>query len=170
MIKTRRISESNSQARRAADIAGLIFFFTGAACLLWLTFNQSAPVPDLMVRCLRILAGSGAFAIPVILMFVGTMFLVGYDRLAFNHSTAGSRTGRSTQRALPPGLDDEEEPAPKKRALFSFLGRSQETTDDGPPTADGEKGRREEGETTHHSPLTIHSDFPTPNAQRPAPK
>ncbi len=90
MVKSRSLSNAGSSSRRAADILGLVFFFTGAACLLWLTFNQSAPVPDIMVRCLRILAGSGAFAIPVILMFIGAMFLVGYDRLAFNHSTAGS--------------------------------------------------------------------------------
>ena len=89
MVKSRTFSESPGN-RRAADIAGLAFFFTGAACLLWLTFTQAAPVPDMMVKFLRILAGAGAYAIPVILMFVGAMFLVGYDRLAFNHSSAGS--------------------------------------------------------------------------------
>src|SRR5687768_7148854 len=265
MVKSRSLSSAGSSSRRAADILGLVFFFTGAACLLWLTFNQSAPVPDMMVRFLRILAGSGAFAIPVILMFVGAMFLVGYDRLAFNHSTAGSailflafvtarhisalggdmpslaenpgpvmqaggviggafgilfvkllgittsylllialacvavvliverpfvevlhfvfqkpanaglavakqgaglvkqktigsKTAKPARKALPPGFDDEaEDPEPKKRSLFSFLGNRPES-----------ESSKEEAESVIRHPSSVESQRPNdPTTQRP---
>lgn len=90
MVKTRPAAGSVSNSRRFYDIAGLGLFFVGAACLLWLTWPQNAPVPNVMERMLRLLAGSGAYVVPVILMFIGSMFLIGYERMSFSHSTYGS--------------------------------------------------------------------------------
>jgi len=78
------------RSRRFYDMVGLSLFFAGAACLLWLTWPQSAPVPNTMERFLRLLAGSGSYVVPLILMFIGSMFLIGYERISFTHSTYGS--------------------------------------------------------------------------------
>jgi len=90
MVKARRTPDAAPRSRRASDLTGLLFFFTGAACLLWLTWPQHALLSDSVDRGLRLLAGTGAYVIPVILMFVGAMFLVGFERLAFSHSSYGS--------------------------------------------------------------------------------
>src|SRR5438128_1275415 len=90
MVKARRPPMPESRSRRYYDLVGLAFFFVGAACLLWLTLPQNGAIPQAMDDVLRLLAGSGAYVIPVILMFVGTMFLVGYERMSFSHSTIGS--------------------------------------------------------------------------------
>lgn len=90
MVKTRPAAGPMPKSRRFYDIAGLGLFFVGAACLLWLTWPQNAPVPNVMERMLRLLAGSGAYVVPVILMFIGSMFLIGYERMSFSHSTYGS--------------------------------------------------------------------------------
>jgi S-DNA-T family DNA segregation ATPase FtsK/SpoIIIE len=90
MVKTRPAMKTMPHSRRFYDIAGLALFFVGAACLLWLTWPQNAPVPNVMERTLRLLAGSGAYVVPVILMFIGSMFLIGYERMSFSHSTYGS--------------------------------------------------------------------------------
>lgn len=83
-------ARSVPSSRRVHDLVGLALFFAGAACLLWLAWRQDALVPDLAVRGLRLMAGSGAFAVPLILLFIGSMFLVGYDRFSFSHSTYGT--------------------------------------------------------------------------------
>jgi S-DNA-T family DNA segregation ATPase FtsK/SpoIIIE len=90
LIKARRDIPAVSQSRRTNDIIGLCLFFVGAACLLWLTLPQIGLVPAFLEPTLRLLAGTGAYAIPVILMFVGSMFLVGFERMQFSHSTYGS--------------------------------------------------------------------------------
>ncbi len=72
------------------DIIGLTLVFGGLACLLWLVYRQSAPLPGMLVTALRWLAGSGAYALPLVLIFVGSMLLVGYRRFSFSHATAGS--------------------------------------------------------------------------------
>ena len=82
MVKT-RANPTETRARRNSDLAGLGFFFAGAVMLLWLAWPQREVVPTALETFLRLLAGSGAYAIPVILMFVGTMFLLGYSRLYF---------------------------------------------------------------------------------------
>lgn len=79
-----------TEARRSQDILGLSLFFLGAACLLWLAFRQNAPIPDGAVRLLRLAAGSGAFVVPVACIYIGSMLLVGFDRLALTHSSFGS--------------------------------------------------------------------------------
>lgn len=90
MVKARRAPASEPHSRRFYDLAGLALFFAGAVCLLWLTWPQPAPAAQFVTRTLRLLAGSGAFVLPLILMFIGSMFLIGYERLSFSHSTYGS--------------------------------------------------------------------------------
>jgi DNA segregation ATPase FtsK/SpoIIIE, S-DNA-T family len=90
MIKARRDLSIATRSRRVSDIVGLCLFFVGAASLLWLVLPESAPAATGVAYLLRMLAGTGAYAIPVILMFVGSMFLVGYERFSFSHSTYGS--------------------------------------------------------------------------------
>ncbi len=90
VIKTKSASNSAITSRRVSDLTGLCLFFIGAACLLWLTLPQGAPVADGVDGLLRLLAGTGAYVIPVIMMFVGSMFLIGFDRMSFTHSSYGS--------------------------------------------------------------------------------
>ncbi len=79
-----------SANRRTSDLIGLAFFFLGAAFLLALSWPQGAVVPDEAAAALRLLFGVGCYAVPVILMFMGAMFLVGYERLTLSHSSIGS--------------------------------------------------------------------------------
>jgi DNA segregation ATPase FtsK/SpoIIIE, S-DNA-T family len=90
MIKARRDIPIDTRSRRVSDIVGLCLFFVGAASLLWLVIPDGAPAATGVATFLRLLAGSGAFAVPVILMFVGSMFLIGYEKFSFSHSTYGS--------------------------------------------------------------------------------
>lgn len=90
MIKARRDLSVATRSRRVSDIVGLCLFFVGAATLLWLVMPESAPAAGLVSGVLRAIAGSGSYAIPVIMMFIGSMFLIGYERFSFSHSTYGS--------------------------------------------------------------------------------
>jgi len=78
------------ESHRARDLVGLALVFVGAAVLLWLLWPQDAPVPTVAEQALRWFAGAGAYAAPIILIFLGVMLLVGCERLAFTHSTIGS--------------------------------------------------------------------------------
>lgn len=75
---------------RTQDIVGLVLLFGGAALLLWMLWPQHAPVPCLAVAALRLLAGSGAYVIPIALLYTGAMFLAGFDQLRLSRSTYGS--------------------------------------------------------------------------------
>ncbi len=90
MIKARNDITMVNSARRNSDILGLCFFFIGAASLLWLTMPQGGLMPSVFEKALLLFAGTGAFVIPIIMMFVGSMFLIGFERLQFSHSTYGS--------------------------------------------------------------------------------
>src|SRR5437879_1603729 len=94
MAKARRTPESRAPkkppTRRHTDLIGIALLFVGAACLLALSWPQKAPIPEIITGSLRIVAGSGAYAIPLILMFVGAMFLRGFQRLNFTHATSGA--------------------------------------------------------------------------------
>jgi S-DNA-T family DNA segregation ATPase FtsK/SpoIIIE len=76
--------------RRTQDICGLALFFLGAAGLLCLCWNQPGLLPAQVDALLRLLAGSGSYAIPLLMMFAGGMFLLGYERLNLTHSSYGS--------------------------------------------------------------------------------
>src|ERR1041385_5063171 len=91
MVKTRRASANNeSQQRRIRDLIGLALLFVGAACMVALVWPQGATVPDAVADVLPILAGTGAYVVPFILVFVGAMLLLGFERLTLSHSSYGS--------------------------------------------------------------------------------
>ncbi|HZO88197.1 MAG TPA: DNA translocase FtsK 4TM domain-containing protein [Chthonomonadaceae bacterium] len=91
MVKVQRSRGSVPEAasRPTQDICGLLLFFCGAAGLLCLTWPQPGLLPALADHCLRLLAGTGAYVIPVLFMIIGTYFLIGYDRFSFSHSSFG---------------------------------------------------------------------------------
>lgn len=90
MAKARQARGASGGSRRAQDITGLLFFFFGSASLLALSWRQPAPLPNLIDNGLRLIAGPGAYAIAVLLLFVGAMFLIGYERLTISPSTFGT--------------------------------------------------------------------------------
>jgi S-DNA-T family DNA segregation ATPase FtsK/SpoIIIE len=92
MVKVPRSRRAASQPpnRRAQDICGLTLFFLGAAGLLCLCWNQPGLLPAQVDALLRLIAGSGSYAIPFLMMFAGAMFLLGYERLNLTHSSYGS--------------------------------------------------------------------------------
>ena len=92
MVKVQRANspEPDVTNRRAQDICGLLLFFLGAASLLCLVLDHQEIVPRLANDFLRLLAGHGAYAVPLLFMFAGAMFLIGYERLAVSHSTVGT--------------------------------------------------------------------------------
>lgn len=108
--RTRRTVAPPPPNRRVQDICGLTLFFLGAAGLLCLCWNQPGLLPAQVDALLRLLAGSGSYAIPVLMMFAGAMFLLGYERLNLTHSSYGSLllfvvfvTGRHLMLAPDPG-------------------------------------------------------------------
>jgi hypothetical protein len=81
---------STAERRRAQDICGLTLCFLGIAGLVCLIWPQGAIIPSFVERGLRVIAGVGAYAVPVLLLFAGAMFLRGYQRLSLSHSSYGS--------------------------------------------------------------------------------
>ncbi len=77
-------------SRRQQDIIGLLLFFFGAAGLLSLSWSQPGLIPEHVNTVLRLIAGIGAYALPVLLMCLGAMYLIGYERLTFTHASFGS--------------------------------------------------------------------------------
>ncbi len=92
MVKTQREKrvEQENPSRRIQDIIGISLFFIGAASLLCLFWKQSGGITQHVDTILRFIAGNGAFAIPILFMFVGSMFLIGYERLSVSTSSFGS--------------------------------------------------------------------------------
>lgn len=90
MVKLARTPEPQTSHHRTQDICGLVLFFLGAAALLSLGWRQQAVLPDLVADFLRAIAGVGAFVIPLLLMFGGTMFLLGYQRFSVSSSSLGT--------------------------------------------------------------------------------
>jgi S-DNA-T family DNA segregation ATPase FtsK/SpoIIIE len=91
MVKAQRSrrSEPEAVARHTQDICGLLLFFFGAASLLCLTWPQPGLLPGQVDSALRLLAGTGAYVLPVLMMIVATYILIGYDRFSFSHSSFG---------------------------------------------------------------------------------
>ena len=85
-----RAAETSASERRWQDFWGLLLFFLGAAGLLCLCWKQPGLLPNHVDAALRLLAGSGAYALPVLTMFAGAMFLTGYQRLSLSRSSLGS--------------------------------------------------------------------------------
>src|ERR1700722_2694550 len=85
-----RVMQQTISNHRRQDITGLLIFFAGAAGLLSLSWSQPGIIPEMVDNALRLVAGIGAFAIPVLFMIIGTMFLIGYERLTFTHASFGT--------------------------------------------------------------------------------
>ena len=85
-----RAAEQSAIERRIQDFWGLLLFFLGAAGLLCLCWKQPGLLPDRVDAALRLLAGTGAYALPLLSLFAGTMFLIGYERLSLSRSSLGS--------------------------------------------------------------------------------
>lgn len=91
MVKVQRSRRTEPEAvsRHTQDISGLLLFFLGAASLLCLTWPQPGLLPGQVENALRLLAGTGAYVLPLLLMIVATYILIGYDRFSFSHSSGG---------------------------------------------------------------------------------
>ncbi len=79
--------------RRRQDITGLLIFFLGAAGLVSLSYSQSEPFPsqiNTLLRPLLPLTGSAICNPHSSLMAIGSMFLIGYERLTFTHASLGT--------------------------------------------------------------------------------
>lgn len=92
MVKVQRARDAVSAptSRRSKDICGLILFFLGAASLLCLTWTQPGMIPPQVDSALRQMAGVGSYVLPLLVMYVGAMFLVGFERFTFSRTTVGS--------------------------------------------------------------------------------
>lgn len=88
-MKAQAVVDVRPKGRLANDLAGLCLFFMGAASLLWLAWPQQALVPAAASHVLRLAAGSGAFLVPLAVLCLGSMFLVGRQRLALSQSALG---------------------------------------------------------------------------------
>jgi S-DNA-T family DNA segregation ATPase FtsK/SpoIIIE len=86
--KNRRAAPERTHLKR--DIYGLALVFLGLACLFCLCWPQPGLLPSEVDRFLRLLAGSGAYVLPLALIFIGGVFLMGFDRIALSSSSIGS--------------------------------------------------------------------------------
>lgn len=75
--------------RRLQDIVGLILLFLGLVGLYSLLQPERAPIPEILSNGLRLLAGSGAYAIVGLFVVLGIMVLRGFQRLQLSLSSAG---------------------------------------------------------------------------------
>jgi len=88
-VKAQTIVDVRPRGRTANDLVGLCLFFAGAACLLWLAWPQEAFLPARAADAMRLIAGAGAFLVPLAVLCLGAMFLAGYQRMALSHGALG---------------------------------------------------------------------------------
>ncbi len=72
------------------DVLGIGLCTLGAICLLCLLWKQGGVLPEYIERFLRLLAGSGAYTIPVLLFLLGGMYLRGFQNFSLSRSSIGS--------------------------------------------------------------------------------
>jgi S-DNA-T family DNA segregation ATPase FtsK/SpoIIIE len=77
-------------SRRVYDIVGIVLFTLGAVVLVSLTTAENGYLGQWLSELLRRLAGLGAFAVPLLLMLLGTLFLIGYERFSFTNTSWGA--------------------------------------------------------------------------------
>ncbi|CEK17721.1 DNA translocase FtsK [Chthonomonas calidirosea] len=75
--------------RRLQDIVGIGLIFLGLAGFVSLLQPEHAPIPELLDAGLRLLAGSGAYAIVGVIVLLGVMVLRGFQRLQLTLSSLG---------------------------------------------------------------------------------
>jgi S-DNA-T family DNA segregation ATPase FtsK/SpoIIIE len=73
----------------ARDIAGLSLVFAALAAFLWLVWPQEAWLPSASARALRALAGTGAFLVPLAVLWVGVLVLTGRSAMAYARAALG---------------------------------------------------------------------------------
>jgi S-DNA-T family DNA segregation ATPase FtsK/SpoIIIE len=90
MAAARRTEEPPpARSRRVDDTIGLALFFFGLASLVWLIWRPDGPVANVIVTLLRETAGVGSYAMPLLLMAFGVMFIVGRPGVGRMHAVAG---------------------------------------------------------------------------------
>lgn len=72
------------------DLIGIGLCTLGAVALLCLLWKQGGILPEYIESFLRILAGSGAYIAPILLIYAGIMVLRGYEQLSLTRSSIGS--------------------------------------------------------------------------------
>ena len=77
-------------SRRVYDIVGIVLFTAGAVVLVSLTTAENGYLGQWVSELLRRLAGLGAYAVPLLLMLLGTLFLIGYERFSFTNTSWGA--------------------------------------------------------------------------------
>ncbi len=77
-------------SRRVYDIVGIVLFTVGAVVLVSLTTAENGYLGQWLNELLRRIAGLGAFAVPLLLMLLGMLFLVGYERFSFTNTSWGA--------------------------------------------------------------------------------
>lgn len=77
-------------SRRVYDIVGIVLFTLGAVVLVCLTTAENGFLGQWLTEVLRRIAGLGAFAVPLLLMLLGTLFLIGYERFSFTNTSWGA--------------------------------------------------------------------------------
>lgn len=77
-------------SRRVYDIVGIIMFTLGAVVLVSLTTAENGYLGQWLNELLRRIAGVGAYAVPLLFMLLGTLFLIGYERFPFTNTSWGA--------------------------------------------------------------------------------
>lgn len=77
-------------SRRVYDIVGIVLFTLGAVVLVSLTTAENGYLGQWLSELLRRIAGLGAYAVPLLLMLLGTLFLIGYERFSFTNTSWGA--------------------------------------------------------------------------------
>ncbi|MCX6380399.1 MAG: DNA translocase FtsK 4TM domain-containing protein [Armatimonadetes bacterium] len=72
------------------DLVGIGLCTLGVICLLCLLWKQGGSLPEYIEKLLRLIAGSGAYVIPVLLFLVGGMYLRGFQNFSLSRSSLGS--------------------------------------------------------------------------------
>lgn len=77
-------------SRRVYDIVGIVLFTVGAVVLVSLTTAENGYLGQWLNELLRRVAGLGAYAVPLLFMLLGTLFLIGYERFSFTNTSWGA--------------------------------------------------------------------------------
>jgi S-DNA-T family DNA segregation ATPase FtsK/SpoIIIE len=86
----RRTKPPEKLSPQNRDLIGIGLCTMGLVSLLCLLWRQGGVLPDYIEGFLRLVAGSGAYIVPFLLLFAGVMVLRGYQHLSLTRSTIGS--------------------------------------------------------------------------------
>lgn len=77
-------------SRRVYDIIGITLFTLGAVVLVSLTTGENGYLGEWLSKHLRLVAGIGAYTVPLLLMLLGMLFLIGYERFSLTNASSGA--------------------------------------------------------------------------------